>query len=531
MRVDMAAMLNGAEVGGLTFSATFDSGNAKRVEQLDDHEFALWTAGDCEDTQYENKNRTWWHFSVRGVTRGRMLTFHIHNMNAQGRLFRADMRPVWRALPSKPAWSRIPIAATHTGTKEEDNFVLRFRHKCDVEPDETLFFAFSFPLTYGDLTARLAWLDALFGLPAAAVSPCTAAGKHSARATGNDGEVQSGAVASAAAGSGVAVLAARPGGNGALAGVYQAALAAAAGTAETGAALETAEMCVASVQAAGLLAPARKPSSIYYHRELLTRSLEGRRIDLITISGTNGMLAQNEAGLRQAGCMPEGGPRPRAFANKPVFLLTARVHPGEIPASHVLDGFLEFILNESDPRARALRDRFVFKLVPMINPDGVYRGQYRTDTMGHNLNRCYLACKPETHPAVHAIACLVRQLHARGELMFYIDTHGHATKVCYCLGKMCIHAPMMHTVVREIDACDTSRCLVDGARSVGVFSTATPCPRQSRWWTMCCTPSWSRPTAVGLISMGASSLSETCMGAIGATGCQRRAPVGWQSTR
>ena len=32
--------------------------------------------------------------------------------------------------------------------------------------------------------------------------------------------------------------------------------------------------------------------------------------------------------------MPEGGTRPRAFANKPCFLLTARVHPGETPASH-----------------------------------------------------------------------------------------------------------------------------------------------------------------------------------------------------
>ena len=28
-----------------------------------------------------------------------------------------------------------------------------------------------------------------------------------------------------------------------------------------------------------------------------------------------------------------------------------------------------------------LRDRFVFKIVPMLNPDGVYRGYYRLDTM------------------------------------------------------------------------------------------------------------------------------------------------------
>jgi hypothetical protein len=39
----------------------------------------------------------------------------------------------------------------------------------------------------------------------------------------------------------------------------------------------------------------------------------------------------------------------------------------------------------------------------MINPDGVYRGHYRTDTDGLNLNRFYITPSKLEHPSVFAI--------------------------------------------------------------------------------------------------------------------------------
>lgn len=38
-----------------------------------------------------------------------------------------------------------------------------------------------------------------------------------------------------------------------------------------------------------------------------------------------------------------------------------------------------------------LRNHFVFKIIPMVNPDGVVLGNYRTSLSGKDLNREFIS--------------------------------------------------------------------------------------------------------------------------------------------
>lgn len=61
------------------------------------------------------------------------------------------------------------------------------------------------------------------------------------------------------------------------------------------------------------------------------------------------------------------------FQSRKVIFLTSRIHPGESNASWVMHGTLEALLSDSR-YSSSLRDDYVFKIVPMLNIEGVVNG-------------------------------------------------------------------------------------------------------------------------------------------------------------
>ena len=371
-------------------SSMFCSGNLARAQLLEDSDdenedlgqvqdmhFALWVSEDCAGTSNLTTYRTWFHFALLGARAGQTVHFTVMNSNKQNGLYSHDHRPCFVSLPKQRSWQRLPIPVV-SHVMVEGQMQVTFKHKI-LRSDEEQRFAFCFPYSYEETQAKLGYICGFFCRPE--------------------------------------------------------------------------DVPQRNVEDE----PAQKKSSwtsqIYFHRELLARSLDGRRMDLITITSSRdvehcerelvveGVFPNHGDGTAESGMGSGGTGMPsHKFKDRPVVLISARVHPGETPASWVFEGVLRMLLEnpKKDPRAAALRDNFTFKLIPNLNPDGVARGHYRADNNGTNLNRRYADPDKDTEPTVWSAKQLALHYHKEGRLVMYLDLHAHASKRgVFMYGNMC----------------------------------------------------------------------------------------------
>ncbi|CAD8175639.1 unnamed protein product [Paramecium pentaurelia] len=160
---------------------------------------------------------------------------------------------------------------------------------------------------------------------------------------------------------------------------------------------------------------------IYFRRETIAYSLEGRNIELITIT-KNGPHEQQEYYCPEFLFPDKQQNESLIKFKKQYILISCRVHAGEVPASFILKGILESLQNYNES-AKFLLENYVFLIIPMLNPDGVYRGHYRLDSLGYDQNRVYnriLKFPKFNGPLAVLETC------KNYNVAFYIDLHAHS---------------------------------------------------------------------------------------------------------
>ena len=185
----------------------------------------------------------------------------------------------------------------------------------------------------------------------------------------------------------------------------------------------------------------QRQSLPYFDLSLLCRTNQMRRVDLVEIREETKYLQKKKA----------------LFKNyvRPVVAITGRVHPGETPASFVVQGFLNFCTSKAEEAVylRKVVDIFV---VPMLNPDGVFVGNYRTDSTGVDLNRRWDAPNKEMEPSLYYTKELLKKIDGEKgrRLDMFIDVHSHST--CKRSFMFCNPPKSMESMNSEEDLKDMS---------------------------------------------------------------------------
>uniref|UniRef100_A0A915PZE6 Peptidase M14 carboxypeptidase A domain-containing protein n=1 Tax=Setaria digitata TaxID=48799 RepID=A0A915PZE6_9BILA len=149
-----------------------------------------------------------------------------------------------------------------------------------------------------------------------------------------------------------------------------------------------------------------KEKQLYIRNDQLCTSLAGNTVSILTVTA-NGTREQ--------------------LINRDVVILCARVHPGENNTSWIMHGIMDFLMSDKN-EAMELRDQFIFKLIPMLNVDGVVNGSHRCSLAGIDLNRTWDQPSPVLHPVIYHSKAIIQYIVdvLEKKPFVFIDLHGHS---------------------------------------------------------------------------------------------------------
>lgn len=374
-RTETAPQQNVSTSGGSSTEGQAPSSNLK--ERRVHAEFNLWTRPDCQGTAYENSNRTWFYFSIRGGEKNQVVKLNVMNLNKQAKLFSQGMHPVVKS-GSNSKWERMKEKPSFYVT--EENFILSFYHRTHENIEDNLtYYAFTFPFTYTEQMEALAIFDNKFEKSEEELQIIVRElnGPRKDKLVINMSEsvnIDYSIDEEGILDSNKEIL-------DVLTEDTNAEVPSKDRTKEfskarsstidenTSESMQQLSSLVNNVKIEKKASPETVlafiaqdvrsrlddvKEDIYYYRELLINSYEQRRIDLITITNFHGIEDKREE--RLTNLFPDySKSRCHTFKDKKIIFISSRVHPGETPASFVLNGFLNLILDRRSQIASILR--------------------------------------------------------------------------------------------------------------------------------------------------------------------------------
>ena len=152
-------------------------------------------------------------------------------------------------------------------------------------------------------------------------------------------------------------------------------------------------------------------SSIRQHEyakvEEIAQSKEGRDVELVMITD----------------------PKVPNQDKKTIFLM-AMQHAGEDAGSFYMEGLINFLLSENE-EAQLAREKFVYIMIPMMNPDGVFNGTSRYNMEMEDLNNIWLNDE-KMQPEVLGVKNWVDTWYNDGgKIDLFLDIHNHTQLYTY----------------------------------------------------------------------------------------------------
>jgi hypothetical protein len=135
--------------------------------------------------------------------------------------------------------------------------------------------------------------------------------------------------------------------------------------------------------------------------ESLSKTGEGRAIQLITIT---------DPGIQDI--------------NKKTIVIMAMQHAGEDAGGFLIEGLIAYLLS-NDPAAQKARETMIYKVLPMMNPDGIYHGISRYNAQREDLNNIWIN-SDRNQPEVTGVKNWVEKWYEAGShIDLFVDVHNH----------------------------------------------------------------------------------------------------------